>query len=192
MFLCRCSRNRHKRLHHHVVVMSLVWTRAKQSFFLSSASGPSQSTSARQLSTPAGRGNVTDCQSSTGFKGDHCSHVPGSGRKYSGGGKNADNTTFDNGSCNTDSSLSGIQASTARKKSSAGLGENNKTVQILIRRCLQDTKMTFHSETVSLLSPLVNPNSFYITIAPTVIPGQIIPVRFDYQVRSCSFSYPIT
>lgn len=123
--------------------MSLVWTRAKQSFFLSSTSGPFQSTSARQLSTPAGRGNVTDCQSSTGFKGDHCSHVPGSGRKYSGDGKNADNTTFDNGSYNTDSSMSIIQASTARKKSSAGLGENNKTVQILIRRCLQDTKDDF-------------------------------------------------
>lgn len=128
--------------------MTLVWTRAKQSFFLSSTSGPFQSTSARQLSTPAGRGNVTDCQSSTAFKGDHCSHVPGSGRKYSGDGKNADNTTFDNGSYNTDSSMSVIQASTARKKSSAGLGENNKTVQILIRRCLQDTKMTFHTETV--------------------------------------------
>lgn len=105
--------------------MSLVWTRAKQSLFLSSTSGPFQSTSARQLSTPAGRGYVTDCQSSTGFKGDHCSHVPGSGRKYSGGSKNSDNTTFDNGSCNTDSSMSVIQASTARKKSSAGIGEKN-------------------------------------------------------------------
>ena len=97
---------------------------SNQPLILSSAAGPFQSTTARQLSTPAGRGNVTDGQSKTGCKGGHCSQPPGSGRKYSGGGKNADNGGYDNGSVSTDSSMTVIQASTARKKSSAGLGEN--------------------------------------------------------------------
>lgn len=97
---------------------------SKQASILSSAAGPFQSTSARQLSAPAGRGNVTDDQSKTGCKGGHCSQLPGSGRKYSGGGKNADSGGWDNGSLSTDSSMTVIQASTARKKSSAGLGEN--------------------------------------------------------------------
>lgn len=94
---------------------------SKQALILSSAAGQFQSTSARQLSAPAGRGNVTDGQSKTGCKGGHCSQPPGSGRKYSGGGKTADSGGCDNG---TDSSMTVIQTSTARKKSHAGLGEN--------------------------------------------------------------------
>ena len=94
---------------------------SKQALILSSAAGQFQSTSAKQLSTPPGRGSVTDGQSKTGCKGGHCSQPPGSGRKYSGGGKNADSGGCDNG---TDSSMTVIQASTARKKSHAGLGEN--------------------------------------------------------------------
>lgn len=116
---------------------------SKQALFLSSAPGPFQSTSAKQLSIPAGRGSDTDCQSKTGCKGGHCSHLPSSGRKYSGGGKNADNAGCDNGSCSTDGSMSVIQVSTARKKSSAGLGQNTKLVRIHVRGCLHDTRMTF-------------------------------------------------
>ena len=73
--------------------------------------GSFQSTSAKQHSIHPGWTSSTDCQSNTACKGGHCTTVSGSGRKDGGITKSAD------------TSMSVIQASTARKQANAGLGE---------------------------------------------------------------------
>ena len=79
--------------------------------------GSFKSNYAKQLSTPAGQASGTDC------KGSHCSALPGSGRKDGVHAKNTDSAGNANYGCSTDTSLSAIQASTARKQTSAGIGE---------------------------------------------------------------------
>ncbi|KAJ7373631.1 Histone-lysine N-methyltransferase [Desmophyllum pertusum] len=82
------------------------------------ASGSFQSSSANQLSSPVGQDSGTDCQSRTGCEGGHCSGLPDPGLKDGGSSTNADNAGC---GCCTDSSMSVIQASNVRKKTSAGL-----------------------------------------------------------------------
>lgn len=89
--------------------------------------GSFKSNYAKQLSFPAGQTTGTDCQAKTGCKGNHCSApLPGSVRKDGGRAKNADGAGSANCDYGTDSSMSVIQASTARKQTSAGLGEKEK------------------------------------------------------------------
>ena len=85
---------------------------SKQTLFLPSVPGSLQTNSAKHLSVPSGQTIGSAYQSSTGCVGGHCVGLPASGRKDGGG------------------TMSVTQASIARKKTHAGLGEWSKLLQI--------------------------------------------------------------